>query len=154
MLLFQEVIPPQKIDALLILKSSLPKDLKPSTPQPPTLWCYFLRQNRQCFHRSFGSLNQLCLTTKPSGAVKSCELPWRWRHGFHHQICRVYVFCWVAYFTPMRRKFIERDNQTRMGRIETEHVNYVFGLGGEIRLVWICHFFFPVVSCSARCHEQ
>ena len=49
----------------------------------------------------------------------------------------------VAYFTQMKRKFIERDNQTRMGRIEAEHVNYVFGLGGEeICLVWICHFFF------------
>ena len=40
----------------------------------------------------------------------------------------------------MRPKSIERDNRTRMGRIETEHVNYVFRLGGNLSSVDLPHF--------------
>lgn len=123
----------------------------PRTP-PPLFGCFFLHQNRRCFH-PFGSLNQLCLTTKPRGAVKSCELPWRFFHRFHHQICRGVFF--VGLLTSLKWDGSLLKEITKQEWVELkQNMPTTFLVGGGICLVWICHCFFPVVSCSTGCHEK
>ena len=103
-------------------------DWKISSLFLPHLWCFFLRQI--CVF--IGSLNQLCLTTKPSGAVKSCELPWAGQAAPFSSSNLPIVFCWWLLTSLKWNGSLLKEtyrtlliNRTKIGRIGTEHVNNV-----------------------------
>lgn len=144
-LMERDVVSPKQ-NQKLIWKTSLSKylfgwkNIKPSTHPSPTLWVFFSPSKSSVF----SSVWLLKPIMSHDQAERSCEKLWATLEifsPFSSSNLPGCFFCWVAYFTQMRRKFIKRDNQTRMGRIKTEHANYVFGWGGNLSSVDLPLFF-------------